>query len=134
MIDHVRSGITRMQQNNYYNVTGAVMSPADWQTIETAKGSDGHYVWVNVSDGGVSRLWRVPVVVSNAMQDQDFLMGDFNMAATLYQREGYSVRVSEHHANLFVQNGVAILGEERLGFGIELPLALVKGSFTPTGS
>jgi len=129
MIDHFRSGITALQKNNYYNVTGAVMSPDDWQTIETAKGSDGHYVWVSVQDGGTPRLWRVPVIVSNAIQDSDFILGDFNLAATLYQREGYQVRLSEHHANLFVQNGVAILGEERLGFGIELPLALVKGTF-----
>lgn len=131
MIDHVRSGITRLQKNNYYNVSGLIMSPDDWQTIETAKGSDGHYVWVSVQEGGTPRLWRVPVVVSNAIQDHDFIMGDFTLAATLYQREGYSVRLSEHHANLFVQNGVAILGEERLGFGIELPLALVKGTFEP---
>jgi len=88
-------------------------------------------VWVSVQEGGTPRLWRVPVVVSNAIQDHDFIMGDFTLAATLYQREGYSVRLSEHHANLFVQNGVAILGEERLGFGIELPLALVKGTFEP---
>lgn len=129
MIDHFRHGITRLQRANYYNVNGAVISPEDWETIETAKGSDGHYVWVNVNDGGVTRLWRVPIVVSNSIEGHDFLMGDFAMAAALYVREGYSARLSEHHEDFFVRNAVALLGEERLALGIELPRAFVKGTF-----
>jgi HK97 family phage major capsid protein len=72
----------------------------------------------------------VPVVVSNAVTAGDFMLGDWTMGATLYQREGITVRASESHSDLFVKNGVAILAEERAAFGIELPKAFTKGSFT----
>ena len=128
-IDHVRDAITLAQQANYYNVNGLVMGPQDWAEIEKAKGDDGHYIWVNVQDGGTPRLWRVPVVVSNAMEEGDFILGDWTMGAALYTREGVTVRTSESHADLFVRNGVAILAEERAALGVELPLAFVKGTF-----
>jgi HK97 family phage major capsid protein len=130
MIDHIRKAITISQTNEYYNVNGLVVGPEDWETIELAKGSDGHYIWVTVPNGGQTQLWRVPVVVSNAVTKGDFILGDWNMGATLYQREGISVRTSESHANLFVENGVAILAEERAAFAVELPKAYTKGKFT----
>ena len=129
MLDHIRAAITKCQTYNYYNVNGLVLNPEDWGTLETAKGSDGHYIWVSVPNGGESRLWRVPVIVSNAMTKSDFLLGDWSMGATIYDREQMSVRVSESHSDYFVKNGVAILAEERYGFGIELPKAFTKGSF-----
>lgn len=128
-IDHIRDAITMAQLQNYYNVNGLVMGPQDWAEIEKAKGDDGHYIWVNVQDGGTPRLWRVPVVVSNAMASGDFILGDWTMGAALYTREGVTVRASESHADLFVRNGVAILAEERAALGVELPLAFVKGTF-----
>jgi len=134
MIDHVRSAITQLQLNEYYNVNGLIMNPVDWQTIETAKGSDGHYIWVTVPNGGESRLWRVPVIVTNAVQAGDFLLGDWTMGATLYERESMAVRVADQHADLFIKNGIVILGEERAAFAIELPKAFCKGSFDVAAS
>lgn len=130
MINKIRSAVTQCQLNEFYNVNGLILNPADWETIETAKSTDGHYLWVNVPAGGEQRLWRVPVVVSNAVTAGDFMLGDWTMGATLYQREGITVRASESHSDLFVKNGVAILAEERAAFGIELPKAFTKGSFT----
>jgi HK97 family phage major capsid protein len=130
MLDHIRAAITRCQTFEYYNVNGVVLNPVDWATLETAKGSDGHYIWVSVPNGGESRLWRVPVIVSNAMTANNFLLGDWTMGATIYDREQMDIRVSESHADYFVRNGVAILAEERYGFGIELPKAFCKGLFT----
>jgi HK97 family phage major capsid protein len=130
MLDHIRAAITRCQTFNYNNVNGVVLNPIDWGTLETAKGTDGHYIWVSVPNGGESRLWRVPVIVSNAMNVGNFILGDWTMGATIYDREQMDIRVSESHADYFVRNGVAILAEERYGFGIELPKAFCKGLFT----
>ena len=130
MLDHIRAAITRCQTFDYYNINGIVLNPVDWGTLETAKGTDGHYIWVSVPNGGESRLWRVPVIVSNAMTANNFLLGDWTMGATIYDREQMDIRVSESHADYFVKNGVAILAEERYGFGIELPKAFCKGLFT----
>jgi len=134
MINHIRGAITKCQQFEYYNINGLVVNPVDWQTLETAKGSDGHYIWVTVPTGGEQRLWRVPVIVSNAMTAGDFLLGDWTMGATIYDREQMDIRVSESHSDYFVKNGVAVLAEERYGFGIELPKAFTKGKFTVASS
>lgn len=130
-LEHIRKAITQCQLFEYYNINGVVLNPADWEKIELAKGTDGHYIWASVPQGGESRLWRVPVVVSNAMTAGKFILGDWTMGATLYDREQKSVRVSDSHADLFIKNGVAILAEERAAFAIELPKAFCRGSFTP---
>ena len=129
MIDHIRAAVTQCQLYNYMP-NGVVLSPTDWETIETAKGTDGHYIWVSVVTGGETQLWKMPVIVSNAVTTGDFILGDWTMGATLYEREGMTVRTSESHADYFIKNGVAILGEERAAFGIELPKAFCKGDFT----
>jgi HK97 family phage major capsid protein len=130
MLDHIRSAVTRLQTFEFYNVNGLVINPVDWQTLETAKGSDGHYIWVTVPNGGEAKLWRVPVIVSNAMTANNFLLGDWTMGATIYDREQIDIRVSESHSDFFVRNSVAILAEERYGLGVELPKAFCKGLFT----
>ncbi len=93
-------------------------------------GSDGHYIWVSVTQGGELRLWRMPVVVTNAMTAGSFVIGDWTMGATLYDREQKSVRISEQNIDNFVKNAVTILAEERAAFAIELPLAFTKGTLT----
>ena len=66
-LSHIRTAITQCQLFEYYNINGVVLNPADWETVELAKGTDGHFIWVTVPQGGEMRLWRVPVVISNAM-------------------------------------------------------------------
>lgn len=129
MLDHIRAAVTECQTNEFYDVNGVVLNPVDFATLETAKGSDGQYVWVSVAAGGEPRLWRVPVIVSNAMAEGQFILGDWTSGSTIYDREQLDIRVSESHSDFFVKNGVAILAEERYGFGIERPKAYAKGSF-----
>lgn len=133
MIDHIRTAITICQQSEYYNINGVVLNPADWQTLETAKATNGHYLRVAfaATAGDVEQMWRIPVVVSNAMPAGQFLLGDWTLGAQRYVREGVTVRTSEHHASLFVQNAIAVLAEERYGLGISRPKAFTRGRFVP---
>jgi HK97 family phage major capsid protein len=129
MIDWVRSSITRSLLAGY-PPTGIVLHPSDWEDIELSKGTDGHYIWVNVADGGVSRLWRIPVVQSTALVESEFLVGAFGLGAQLWDREQANVRVSEHHADYFARNMLAILAEERLALTTYRPESFVKGDFS----
>lgn len=129
MIDWVRSSITQSVLAGY-PPTGIVLHPSDWEAIELSKGTDGHYIWVNVADGGQSRLWRVPVVQSTALVESEFLVGAFGLGAQLWDREQANVRVSEHHADYFARNMLAILAEERLAMTVYRPESFVKGDFT----
>jgi HK97 family phage major capsid protein len=129
MLEHIRKAITAMQLNDYYNVTGVVLNPTDWATIELAKGTDGQYIWASVASGAEERVWRVPVVITNAMSVGKFLLGDWTMGAKLYDREQASIRISESHASLFIQNAVAILAEERYAMTVPHPKAFSRGTF-----
>lgn len=131
MIDHIRAAVTECQTNEYYNMTGIVLNPTDWATLETAKATDGHYLMIQFpANGAENRIWKMPVVVTNAMPVSNFLLGDWTMGAKIYDRESIEIRVSESHADYFVKNGVAILAEERYTLGIQRPNAFCKGLFT----
>ena len=61
------------------------------------------------------------------------IFGAFSLAAEIFDKEDATVRISDQHANFFVQNMVAILAEERLAMVVYRPLALVKGSLSYAG-
>nr|AIF27694.1 major capsid protein [Vibrio phage phiMOD4.00-OM] len=132
MIDHIRAAVTECQKFEYYNINGLVLNPVDWQTLETAKATDGHYLLVAfaATSSETPTVWRVPVIVTNAMPEGQFMLGDWQLGAQMYVREGVSIRVSEHHKDLFTSNAVAILAEERYALGISRPKAFCKGSFS----
>jgi len=127
-LDHVRRAIAASRTSNY-RPNGILVHPEDWASLELEKGSDGHYIWVTVPQGGEARLWRVPVVESNAMNPGEFLVGNWNLAATLWDRQQSNIRVSESHADYFVKNAVAILAEQRLALTVYRPQAFVKGTW-----
>ena len=129
MLDWVRKSITKAIIAGYPS-TGIILHPSDWEAIELSKSTDGQYIWVNVPDGGVSRLWRVPVVQSTALVESEFLVGAFGLGAQLWDREQANVRVSEHHSDYFAKNMLAILAEERLAMTVYRPESFVKGDFT----
>lgn len=132
MIEKIREAITECQKFDYVNINGVVMNPVDFATIEQAKGTDGHYMLVPfAATGGLTTsIWRVPVIITNAMPVGQFLLGDWNMGAVIYDRESISVAVSEQHSDNFTRNAVTIRGEERYTLAIPLPKAFCKGAFT----
>lgn len=114
----------------YYDPTGYVMHPYDWEDIELTKDSQGRYILVtNITIGAQAQVWRQPVVATSAMNEGTFLSGAFGLGAQLYDRQQASVRVSESHEDFFVRNAVAILCEERLALAVKRPESFVKGSF-----
>lgn len=129
MIDTLRRAITQIRQN-YYTPDLTVLSLEDWEAIELLKDNEGRYIWVQVTEGGVPRLWRVPVIDTTVMPEGSFLQGAFRQGATLWDREEASVRIFDQHADFALRNMLLLLAEERLGLTVERPLAFVKGSFS----
>jgi HK97 family phage major capsid protein len=127
-IDAVRRAMT-LARIAEYPVDGVVLNPTDWEDIELMKGDDEHYIWVNVNDGGVLRLWRVPVVESNSVTGGEAVLGAWKLGATLWDREAASVRISDSHSDYFIKNLVAILAEERIALTIYRPEAFVVVDF-----
>lgn len=126
-IDTIRRAVTLLR-NMYYRPTGVVVHPNDWEAIELQKDGEQRYLWVTVTDGGVPRLWRVPVVDTPTIEEDSFLLGDFAMGANLWDLETANVQVGWKNDD-FIRNQLAILGEEDVIFTTEHPKAFVKGDF-----
>lgn len=114
----------------YYEPTGIVLHPNDWEDIELSKDDNGQYlVAVSVALGGEPRLWRIPVVDTPAMTEGKALVGAFGTGAQLYDREQASIRISEQHADFFVRNAIVVLAEQRLALAVKRPEAFVSVNF-----
>lgn len=114
----------------YYEPTGVVLNPQDWEDIELTKDVNGQYlIAVSVALGGEPKLWRVPVVDTPAMPVGQALIGAFGTGAQLYDREQASIRISEQHADFFVRNAIVVLAEQRLALAVKRPEAFVKVTF-----
>lgn len=114
----------------YYEPTGVVLHPNDWEDIELNKDANGQYLMsVSMQQGAEARLWRMPVVDTPAIPEGTALVGAFGTGAQLYDRMQSNIRISEQHADFFVRNAIVVLAEQRLAFAIKRPEAFVEVTF-----
>lgn len=114
----------------YYEPSGVVMHPNDWEDIELTKDGNGQYlVAVSVAMGGEPKVWRLPVVETPAIPEGTALVGAFGTGAQLYDREQASIRISEQHSDFFVRNAIVVLAEQRLALAVKRPESFVKVDF-----
>ena len=114
----------------YYEPSGVVLHPNDWEDIELTQDEQGQYlIAVSVAMGGEPRVWRMPVIDTPAMTEGTGLVGAFGTAAQLYDREQASIRISEQHSDFFVRNAIVILAEQRLALAVKRPEAFVSIDF-----
>lgn len=116
----------------YFQPTGVVVHPFDWENIELETDKNGAYtVAVSVAVGGEKRVWRLAVSDTPAMTQGDALVGAFGTGAKLYDREQVNVQVSTENRDLFERNAYTLRAEERLGLVVDRPESFVHLSFTP---
>jgi HK97 family phage major capsid protein len=109
---------------------GIVLHPTDWASIETTKDDVGRYIIGNPATETQPRLWGLPVVATQAMTQDKFLVGAFRLGAQIFDRQDARVEISTEDAENFRKNLVTILAEERLALAVYRPEALVRGDFS----
>ena len=110
-----------------YPANGIVMNPIDMAAIEMAKDSAGGYLIGDPQGTIQKRLWGLPVVETQAVTVDKALVGAFNLAAQIFDRQDATVEVSTEDQDNFVKNKITIRAEERLALAIYRPEALVYG-------
>lgn len=113
-----------------FPATGIVLHPTDWAGIETTKDTAGAYIIGDPSSSLTPRLWGLPVVPTQAITLDKFLVGSFGMAAQIFDRADATVEISTEDDQNFRKNLVTILAEERLALAVYRPEAFVKGDFS----
>ena len=114
-----------------YPADAIVLNTADWWTMRLAKDTQNRYL---LGDPGVSApptLFGLPVVASNAMTADTVLVGSLRQAATLHNREGVVVDLSDSDENNFQLNLITLRAERRLALTVEKPAAIRFGDLTP---
>jgi HK97 family phage major capsid protein len=137
-LDVLSHAAEQVYEDSNLEADGIILNPADWEQIrllkQTGTGiSSGQYIFVDPQLATTPRLWGIPVVTSKSMPKGQFLVGAFQQAAAIFDRQMSSVEVSREHSDYFVRNLVAILAEERLALAIFTPHGFCFGGF-PWGS
>ena len=112
-----------------YPATGIVLSQSDWARIQLTKTSDGAYLFANPQGTIENRMWGLPVVDTPAMPVDSFLVGNFQIGATLYDRMGVEVLISTENTDDFEKNLATMRCEERLALAVKRPGAFINGDF-----
>jgi HK97 family phage major capsid protein len=110
--------------------TGIVIHPTDWAGIETTKDSAGNYIIGDPAATLTPRVWGLPVVATQAMTVDKYLVGAFKLGAQIFDRQDARVELSTEDAENFRKNLVTILAEERLALAVYRTTAFVKGDFS----
>jgi HK97 family phage major capsid protein len=97
------------------------------------KDSLHRYLLAMPGDNAPAMLWGLPVVQAFSMPPGDFLVGNFKLAATLFDREEAQILVSTEDQDNFIRNLVTVLCEERLALVVTRPQAFIAGTFPSTG-
>lgn len=131
-LDTILKAMTQARLS-FYEPNGIVLHPQDWTNILLLKDTTGRYLFGNPQDMTVPRLWGKPVVDTPSQTQGQFLVGAFDRAAQIVDREDASVRISDQHADFFTRNLIAILCEERLALLVTRPAAIIKGALSNAG-
>lgn len=107
--------------------SGIVLNPIDWARIELQKDTTGRYIIGNPQGTISPTLWAKPVVTTQAMTVDKFLVGAFRLGAQVFDRWQARVEVATENEDDFVKNLVTILAEERLALAVYRPQAFVYG-------
>jgi HK97 family phage major capsid protein len=129
-IDMIRAIIADCAANDY-PAEAILLNPVDWANIEAIKDSQGRYIVGDPAAGAAPRLWGLPVAASNAVTADTVFVANLSQAATLYNREGLVVDMSESDSDNFTKNLVTIRAERRCMLAVERPAAIRYGDLTP---
>lgn len=108
---------------------GIVLNPTDWARLELLKDGEQRYLFASIVQMAGPQIWGKPVIQTQSMEVDEFLVGAFLNAATIYDRMETEVVISSEDRDNFVKNRLTVRAEKRLALAIKRPAALVTGDF-----
>lgn len=114
--------VVALLRNAGYQADAVLLNPIDYADMEIEAGTTA-----NVSGVALG----APAVESTAVAQDQFLVGAFKQAATVHNRQGVVVELSESDSDNFTKNLITVRAERRLALTVEVPAALMGGDLTP---
>ncbi len=115
----------------YYTPNYILINPNDYNALVLSRDSYGRYQFPQMISGapGTFFINGAQVIANTAMTAGYFLVGDFQLGATLAYRDEVNVTFSNQHVDNFVKGFITVLVEERLANVVYRPNAFVYGNF-----
>ena len=110
-----------------------VLNPADWAQLALLKDSQKRYLLGGPANVAAKTLWGVPVVTTAAVTSGKYLMADFRLGATIFDRQEVALEMDREQDD-FTKNLLTIRVERRLGLVVEDPAAIAGGDWSVSGS
>lgn len=129
IFETVRKALTKVRTVGRAVPNGVGLNPSDVETVDLARDANDRFYGAGPFTMGPRTLWGVPIVESESIPAGTAVVADWRKAV-LWDREDASVTMTDSHADFFIRNLVAILGEERVAFAVTRPSAFVVADLT----
>jgi HK97 family phage major capsid protein len=121
VFDAVHKAITLVTITGRASPSAIVMHPNDWQDLRLTRTADGIYILGNPSDPSLTRLWGLPVVISDAETENTALVGDFVNHCELRPRRGAEVEVG-------FNSGDFVAGKQTIRAGLRVAFVVYRAA------
>jgi HK97 family phage major capsid protein len=129
LIVTARKARTKVRLEGRKTPTAYVFHPSDWEAFDLSVDNEMRYYFGGPQVLGTPRLWGMPVVECEGCTPGTGWVG-YWPGCVVWDREQANIRMSDSHANFFIQNLVAILAELRAAFGVLFPKAMIEIDLT----
>lgn len=107
-----------------------VLHDEDWAAIELLKDTQGRFIFGNPAQGTTPMLWGKGVTTTMGFSAGEWSVGDYQRAATYYDRKEIEVLFSSEDGNNFSEGMVTAKATVRGALAWKRAYATVKGDFT----
>ena len=110
-----------------------LLNPADWAQLALLKDTQKRYLLGGPAGITTQQLWGLPVVTTAAVPSGKYIIADFALGATIFDRQEVAVEI-DREGDDFRKNLLTIRAERRLGLGVEDAAAIAGGNWSLSGS
>lgn len=135
LIEKLITDISVLEDTYERNTTDILLRPVDYYSFfkNKAAGSGEYDLPMGVTfEGGVMRLFGIPVWASTAITAPDYVVGDFEMGAQLLTQEGMRIEFFDQDGTNVRENKVTVRIEGNYALPVYGPDFFIKGSTTVT--
>ena len=106
-----------------------LLNPEDWAGLALLKDAQKRYLLGGPAGVTTKSLWGLPVETSASVPSSKYIMADFALGSTIYDRQEVALEI-DREGDDFRKNLLTIRVERRLGLGVEDAAALAGGDWS----
>lgn len=107
-----------------------LLNPDDWAQLALLKDANGHYILGGPQLLATKNLWGTSIITTPFLSASKYILGNFTLGATIYDRESLDFRISDSDGENFKSMLYTFRVNRRLGFAVENPLAIFAGDWS----